>query len=341
MRPRTREGKMQNKQIPISIILPVYNGVGFLEASVTSVLKQSYADFELLILDDNSTDGSLQYLQSLNDERVQLFINEENKGLFYNLNFLIQHSNAPLIKLWAQDDIMKVDCIKTIIEFHKRNPSVGFSYSGRDIIDEQGKIISLNITDTTPEIINRKLHTRIAFFTGSVAGNIANVTLTKKAVEEAGLFNESMRISADFDMWVRIAEKYPVGFIRDHLIQLRDHKLQLSRQWKSYTTHLQEDVRVYQYLLSYINDAEREEGRSLLRNHKLLFYYTLMIKAFLKGSFRSGFTFFNTLGKLDSIWILTFYFIRNRLLFRSRYAKMHLDNSVFIKGVEVISKRPP
>jgi len=320
-------------EIPVSIILPVYNGIKFLQASVTSVLQQSHPGFELLVLDDHSTDGSLRYLQSLNDNRIQLFTNEKNKGLFYNLNFLIQKTRAPLVKLWAQDDIMYADCIKTIIAFHKCHPTVGFSYSGRDIIDEEGKIISATTLDTTPEIVNRALHSRIAFFTGSIAGNIANVTLAKKAIQEVGLFNESMKISGDFDMWVRIAEKYPIGFIKNHLIQLRDHKLQLSRRWDSYTTHLQEDVRVYRYLLSYIDEAERKEGRALLRNHKLLFYYTLMIKAFLKGSFKSGITFFTTLGKLDNIWILTYYFTRNRLLFRKRYSKMHLDNSVFIKEV--------
>lgn len=149
---------------PISIILPVYNGLQYLDASVTSVLSQSYVNFELLIIDDLSDDGSLEYLKTLKDERIQIFRNSKNRGLFFNLNFLIEKSNGPLIKLWSQDDIMYRDCIKSIIAFHENHPQIGFSYSGRDIIDETGEIIPINIIDTTPEIVPVSLHTRIAFY---------------------------------------------------------------------------------------------------------------------------------------------------------------------------------
>src|SRR5688572_16773922 len=93
-----------SKQTCISVILPVYNGGEYLKQSVESVLTQSLNNFELLILDDCSTDGSWSYLQSLDDNRIELYRNEKNKGLFYNLNFLIKASNSPLVKLWAQDD---------------------------------------------------------------------------------------------------------------------------------------------------------------------------------------------------------------------------------------------
>jgi glycosyltransferase involved in cell wall biosynthesis len=315
---------------PISIILPVYNGLQYLEASVTSVLRQSYPNFELLILDDFSDDGSLEYLQALKDDRIQLFKNTTNNGLFFNLNFLIKRSDSPLIKLWSQDDIMYRNCIEQIIVFHKNHPQIGFSYSGRDIIGETGEIIHLDIVDTTPEIIPVELHTRIAFFTGSIAGNISNVTLSRKALETTGLFNESMKISGDFDMWVRIAENYPIGFIKDHLIKLRDHTSQLSRQKKYYINHLKEDLQVYKYLMSYINKHERKKGKNLLRNHKLLFYYTLMVKAFFNGSINTGYVFFKTLGKFDNIFLLSVLFLKNRIIFKKKYIKMHIDNSKLI-----------
>jgi glycosyltransferase involved in cell wall biosynthesis len=320
----------ERKNPHISIILPVYNGLGFLETSLSSVLKQSFSNFELLIIDDVSTDDSLKYLRSLKDERIRLFTNNENKGLFFNLNFLIQKSNAPLIKLWSQDDIMNDFCIERIIEFHNKHPQIGFSYSGRDIINEHGEIISTDFIDATPEIIDQPLHSKIAFFTGSIAGNISNVTITEKALKKTGQFDESMKISGDFDMWVRIAENFPIGYIKNHLIQLRRHKGQLSRQKKFYINHLKEDFKVYQYLLNYLNDRERSEGKAILRSHKLLFYYTLMVKAFFKGSINTGFDILRTLNKFDNFWILSFYFIKNRIIFRKRFAGMHLDNSEFI-----------
>lgn len=315
---------------PISVILPVHNAFPYLEASVSSVLAQSLRDFEFLIVDDASTDGSLAWLEQINDDRVRLFKNEKNKGLFYNLNLLIKNSNAPLIKIWAQDDIMYPGCLAKIIEFHGRYPRIGFSYSGRDIIDEMGRVILLNINDVTPEIIPVKLHTRIAFFTGSIAGNISNVTLAAHAMKTVGLFNESMTICGDFDMWVRIAKNYDVGFLKEPLIQLRQHAMQLSRLEKYYINHLEEDLQVYQNLLSYTDQAETKKGKLLLRNHKLLFYYTLMAKAFLKGSLKTGYRLSRILRKFDNLWILSFYFVRNRMLFRKKYARMHVDNSEFL-----------
>lgn len=316
----------------ISILLPVYNGFGFVETSVSSILKQSFSNFELLIIDDDSTDNSLKYLLSLRDERIRIFTNKENKGLFFNLNFLIQKCEAPLIKLWSQDDIMNNCCIEKIIEFHKKHPQIGFSYSGRDIINEKGEIISTDFIDMTPEIVDRPLHSKIAFFTGSIAGNISNVTITKNALKKTGLFDESMKISGDFDMWVRIAENFPIGYIKDHLVQLRNHKGQLSMQKKYYINHLEEDFKVYQYLLNYLSEQERIEGKTILRSHKLLFYYTLMLKAFFKGSIAKGFDFLKTLNKFDNFWILSFYFFKNRIIFRKRFANMQGDNTEFIKS---------
>ena len=81
----------------ITIILPVYNGGHYLVESVNSVLTQSFTNFELLIIDDCSTDGSWKYLSGLTDSRVKLIKNETNQGLFYNLNFLIKKSSSDLI----------------------------------------------------------------------------------------------------------------------------------------------------------------------------------------------------------------------------------------------------
>lgn len=322
---------MNKVNVPvISVILPVYNGGSYLISSVKSVLAQSLKNFELLILDDCSSDNSWEYVNSINDTRITVYKNKENKGLFYNLNFLIKKSDSDLIKLWAQDDVMYPGCLESFLSFHQKYPGIGFSYCGRDIIDRNGSVKELNFIDNTPAIITSELHARIAFFTGSIAGNIANVCVSKKAMDKVGLFNEQMKISADFDMWVRLAREYNTGFIAGKLMQLRDHEGQLSRNENFYINHIKEDLIVYSNLLSYVNPAIKKEGRSLLRNHKLVFYYTLMMKAFFKGTFRSGIAFFKILSKFDNIWLLTFYFFKNRFLFKKHYAKMHLDNSRFI-----------
>jgi len=297
----------------ISIILPVYNGKPYLEASVKSLLAQELEEFELLILDDCSTDGSLAYMESLHDHRIRLFKNESNKGLFYNLNFLIKKTTTPLIKLWSQDDIMYPACLQQFVEFFRLYPQVGFAYSGIHTIDENGIIKQRDYSDETPQIISTALHARIAFFTGSIAGNIANVCINKNAMEQVGLFNECMKISADFDMWVRLAKNHDTGFIPQKLVQLRDHDKQLSRNASLYINHIKEDMIVYRNLLSYVSPANAKEGRLLLRNHKFVFYYTLMVKEIVKGNFKNAILFYSELSKMENFIKLSIAFVKAKL----------------------------
>lgn len=298
---------------PISIILPVYNGIDYLEQSVCSVFGQSFENFELLIIDDCSTDGSWEYLQSLQDGRIKVFRNTKNMGLFYNLNFLIKNSNSSLIKLWSQDDVMYPNCIKEVIAFHQLYPQIGFSYTGSDYIDANGNNLLLNKTDETPTIISRELHYRIACITGSIAGNISNVTITKNALDKVGLFNEQMKISGDFEMWVRISEVFYIGYLKKPLIQLRNHNAQLSNKEVLFIYHLKEDVQVFNYMFSYLTVEQKKKGMIILRNQKLLFYYTLMLKAALKGNTRLTADFLKSLSKFDNIFILTWFFIKRRV----------------------------
>ena len=297
----------------ITIMLPVYNGKPYLRAAVESVLNQCETNFEFLILDDNSTDGSREYLESLQDSRLTLYKNDINKGLFYNLNFLIRQSNSVLLKLWAQDDIMYDNCLSTFINFHKQHPGIGFSYSGRTRIDENENINPIKTFDNTPSVISPELHARIAFYTGSIAGNISNVCINKKALKEIGFFKENMKISADFDMWVRLAEKYETGFIKEPLIYLRDHDKQLSRVASLYINHVKEDMIIYRNLLNYVSPEIAKEGKAMLRNHKFVFYYTLMIKELLKGNLKNAALFYKELSKMDNIFMLSIVFIKVKL----------------------------
>ena len=297
----------------ITVVLPVYNGGEYLKLSVASVLEQNFQQYEFLIMDDQSNDGSYEWLEQLKDARIKLYRNPQNKGLFYNLNFLIAQSSSNLIKLWAQDDIMYPQCLGAFVDFHQQHPGIGFSYSGRDIIDANGKIKENKSVDNTPEIISTELHARIAYYTGSIAGNIANVCINKKALDKVGPFNEQMKISADFDMWVRLARDHDTGFIKEKLIQLRDHDNQLSRNEKYYINHVKEDLEVYRYLDSYVSDEQRREGHKTMRKNKMVFYYTLMIKSFLRGDLKTGRQYFKLLSSYDNIFLCSIYFFRKKI----------------------------
>jgi glycosyltransferase involved in cell wall biosynthesis len=245
----------------ITVVLPVYNGGSLLAESVLSVLQQDFTDFEFLICDDCSTDNSFEYLkQKCNEIRnVKILRNNENQGLFRTLNLLVHQSSTPLIHLWSQDDVMKPHCLSSTLAFHHKHPEIGMSYSARDLIDENGKLISEAPEDGTPEIIDTALYAKISSYWGCMAGNIANVTITKIAFDTIGNFNVAMKVSGDFEYWTRIAQNYPIGFNKDANIFLRAHQGQLSQQFNSVAFRITEDIEIIQTLLKMASENDYQK----------------------------------------------------------------------------------
>lgn len=249
----------------ISVVLPVYTGMDYLQQSVESVLKQddSGITFEFLICDDCSKDSSFEYLSSLKDPRIKLFKNEENLGLFPTLNFLIKKANSHLVHLWAQDDIMRENCLKETIKFHKEFPCVKFSFSRLQGIDASGNLLKL------PETFkNRTLsvedHAVSSLLFGSIAGNIANVCLVKEACKEVGYFDESMIYVGDFKMWCLLSKEAPIGMNGNLLVHVRQHKGQLSKSIEASFFRLKENYEVYQCFLSTLRpELSREVEKTI------------------------------------------------------------------------------
>lgn len=129
----------------ISICLPLYNGAKHLAEAIESVLAQSYADFELLIADDGSIDGSesiaLQY--EAKDVRIRYWKNESRQGLFGNYNACIRQAKGVFIKTFAQDDLLSVDCLKTFLQVLENDKSIALVASSRRIIDSDGAQVHL------------------------------------------------------------------------------------------------------------------------------------------------------------------------------------------------------
>ena len=298
----------------ISVLLPVYNGLPYLKESIQSLLDQDYEDFDIHIVEDCSTDESLKYLESVGSPRIHLYRNMVNKGLFYNLNFLMGKTDARLLKLWSQDDVMERNALSEIAAFHAANPQIGMSYTAVDRIDENSILKPDLKKDSTPMLIDRELHDKIAFRWGSIAGNIANVTLDGRIKQDVGLFNEGMKIAADTEMWFRITGIHPIGYLNKKVIRLRDHSGQLSRQEKYYLNHLNEETSAYRILIDRAPKDQLKEGLRNMRRYKLQFYMTLMSKAFMKGRFATGFQFLKGLASFDNIFVLFWNFLLYKVL---------------------------
>ncbi len=263
----------------ISVILPVYNGGHLLKEAINSVLAQESKSFEFLICDDCSTDESLKMIQTLipGYDNIKLLRNEKNLGLFKTLNHLIHQSKAPLIHLWSQDDIMKPNCLSSTLAFHHKHPNLGLSYSAIDSIDKHGKLINIAQEDGTPELISKQLYARISIYWGCIAGNIANVTLKRSAVDQIGDFDENLIVSGDFDYWTRMAGFSAIGFNKDPNIFLRTHSGQLSRQFSSVYFRIKEDIPIMKTLLKMADPADLPKLRKAWRWKTQTMYFNELI----------------------------------------------------------------
>lgn len=274
---------MSGKYPNISVVLPVYNGMKFLQQSVESVLNQDIQNFELLICDDCSRDGSYEYLQSIDDKRVKLFRNEQNRGLFPTLNFLIKKSTAPLIHLWAQDDIMLQNCLRETVAFHEQFPEVHFSFSRLQGIDASGK--KLKTPNTFPhKTLSPEGHAISSILYGSISGNIANVCIVKKAIEKAGYFDENMIYVGDFKMWCLLSKDKPIGMNGKILVHVRQHSGQLSKQLEASYNKLCESREVHSCFLQTLKPKLRKQARKALNWKIIPVFFTQYLFILRRGN---------------------------------------------------------
>jgi len=288
----------------VSVIMSVYNGRRYLEESIDSVLKQQFGDFEFLIHDDGSTDNTAEIVQAKKDARIKFSRAEQNQGLFPILNKLIAQANGKYIRLWSYDDIMKPHCLAAMVEFYERRPEAGFCYCARDSIDASGKITPCEREEKTPTIISPEIAAQIMLYYGCIAGNISTVMIKKAILDEMQGFRDQLCQSADFDMWVRITEKYPIGFIRQPLIFLRTHPAQFSRWNKAILDMMKQNYPIYETLLKRMPAELTSYARQYLNRRLYVQYFRYMISSIAKGQLSTASAIFGELRKQKKTFYL-------------------------------------
>ena len=129
------------KSIKVSVIMPVYNAQRFLKEAIDSVLSQSFSDFELIVVDDCSTDGSYEILLGYreNDGRVRVYKNEENRGVSYTRNFGVSKAENDYIAFIDSDDMWEKDKLFKQIELINQHEEVDICYTGSAFVDTDSK----------------------------------------------------------------------------------------------------------------------------------------------------------------------------------------------------------
>jgi|SaaInl8_150m_RNA_FD_contig_111_5258_length_15109_multi_10_in_0_out_0_16 alpha-1,3-rhamnosyltransferase len=212
------------KDLPlVTVCIPVYNHEKYVEEAIKSILNQTYKNIELIVIDDGSKDNSLKVIQKLLEKNDFIFIHRENKGLSATLNEGIKLSKGKYFCGCASDDIYIHYKLEKQVIFMEENPKYGMCY---------GKIIEFdnNNYKIKREIINAKsgwIFEELFMFDFVMP---AVTTMIKKDIyKDVGLYDTSLFIE-DYDMWLRIANKYQIGFINNYLAYYRKHETNISNQ---------------------------------------------------------------------------------------------------------------
>ena len=204
----------------VSVLMPVYNGERFLREAIESVLHQTFTDFELLIINDGSTDGSLDIIQTYRDPRIRLINNGANIGLIATRNKGIDNARGEFFALLDCDDIAYPERLAAQVTFLDKNPDFGMVGTWVKIIDENGRPTGKIVKYTaSPEMIPSLLVFRCYFVQSAVV------------IRKSALPEEHYRLypgAEDFDLWVRVAKNARVWNLQKVLVSYRVHPSSIS-----------------------------------------------------------------------------------------------------------------
>jgi len=206
----------------ISVILPVYNGELTIEETVKSVLNQSFLDFELIIIDDGSSDSTLDILAKFQDPRLKVF-SYPNSGLSASRNRGIELARGEFISFIDADDLWTSGKLEAQINALRENTGADVSYSWTDFIDESGNSLGYGIHHSANGYVFPNL---LEFF---FIGSGSNALIRKQVFEEVGDFDETLTSAEDWDMFLRLAARYHFAAVPKPQILYRITDYSMSR----------------------------------------------------------------------------------------------------------------
>jgi glycosyltransferase involved in cell wall biosynthesis len=210
------------KRPQISVVMTVYNEERFLPIAIESILRQTFENFELIIIDDASTDHTSDVLKQYMDERIILLRNEQNSGPYVSANKGISIAKGEFIARHDADDLSHSERFERQINYLVNNRYTGLVSSDFLFIDVAGKVIDSISLPTTNEALQTRLTEGNIFAQGSVI-------FRRSIFEQVGGYREYFPVSQDYDLWLRIAEASEVANIPLPLYQMRFHDKSISR----------------------------------------------------------------------------------------------------------------
>ena len=303
-----------------SVIIPLYNKQNFIQNTIKSVLNQTFTCFELIIVDDSSTDGSLEIVSKFIDVRIKFF-SKKNEGVAVARNYGIEKSIGDYICFLDADDIWKDDFLKTINFYSVKFQELKVFSCAKEIETNNAIFIpnySIKKTDKF-EIVNffKASHKECVLWTSSVAIN-------RSVFQNVGIFDAKVNKGEDTELWIRIGLNYSILFI-----------------WNALTTHIYDENSISRNSNYYFEEYSfnkyslEEKTNPDLKQYLDLIRFSKAIKSKLNNDFNN---YKKTVSEIDlkklsikkrillklpRIMLKIFVFIKNK------FTDLGLTNSIF------------
>jgi glycosyltransferase involved in cell wall biosynthesis len=202
--------------VKVSVIMPVFNGAVFLGEAIQSILEQTFTNYEFIIINDGSTDSSLDVIKSFNDPRIKLIINPQNLGIILSLNKGLAISQGEYIARMDCDDICYKDRLDKQVGFLDSHKNIGILACNVKIVDRSSK---KTVYVKRPET-NHQIKWRLLFDCPIMH---PAVMFRKELVEKYGDYSSEYLHSEDYELWSRFSKYTEINQINEVLVILGKH----------------------------------------------------------------------------------------------------------------------
>jgi glycosyltransferase involved in cell wall biosynthesis len=220
-----------NEMPLVSIVLPTYNGARYITEAIRSCLDQTYSHWELIVVDDASTDETSELVADLTarDSRVQLIRHTENKKLPAALNTGFAQARGQYLTWTSDDNLYRPHALDAMVDYLTRHPEVGIVYTDYSIIDEMGTVLR-QVRVTNPNRLTDKACVGVCF-------------MYRRAVYDTiGGYDEALFLVEDYDYWLRASTRFRLQPLHRDLYLYRRHGSSLTDSRTEQVMGLREQI---------------------------------------------------------------------------------------------------
>lgn len=207
----------------VSLCIPAYQAEKHLRETLNAAFSQTFEDMEILVLDNNTTDGTRRILEEFDDPRLRVERNDETLSMPDNWNRIVEMCRAPLVKLLCADDLIDENCVADQAAILMDSPDVALVSCKTDLIDDVGKPLrrSTGLRRLTGKHDGRTVVRHVVRSGGNPIGPSAAVTFRRKDFEAVGGFRGDLLYPMELELWTRLLKKGDFVGMPDQLAAFR------------------------------------------------------------------------------------------------------------------------